>query len=166
MTHFIVPRPWSRPLSTRLFPEFDAMQHDLHALCAHAFGRHAPATDTARPWSPRVDAHTKDETLFLRCDLPGVAPEDVELTLTGDVLTIRGERKDASEATERHAFVRETCHGTFERRLQLPTGVNPETVTARHVNGVLEITIPMPATKRRIPVGSDAPAQPDLKNAA
>jgi HSP20 family protein len=92
-------------------------------------------------WAPAVDATTKDGDLVIRAELPGVKPEDVDITLQDNVLTISGERK-AQEEEERGGYhIRERRYGSFSRSFALPQGTDESKVSARFENGVLEVTV-------------------------
>ena len=90
----------------------------------------------------------------MRCDLPGVDPSEVEVSLEGTTLTIAGERRAEREGTEGGHRFSEVRYGRFERSLTVPEGLDPEKVTARYENGVLEASAPLPAdfASRRIPI--------------
>lgn len=74
-------------------------------------------------WSPVAESYTKDGNHIVRLDLPGVDPKDVEVSVVDDTLVIKGERKRATESTEKDYHYSETSYGRFERRLSLPKGV-------------------------------------------
>jgi HSP20 family protein len=93
-------------------------------------------------WTPAVDIKEEKDRFVLFADIPGVDPKDIEVTMDKGVLTIRGERPSEGDE-ERAAFKRmERARGTFYRRFSLPDSADAERVTARGVNGVLEIAIP------------------------
>jgi HSP20 family protein len=71
-----------------------------------------------------------------------VDPKDVELSVTDDVLTIKGQRKRQSDTKDGGQFLREFSYGAFERALVLPESVDPAGVTAKYAHGMLEIAIP------------------------
>ncbi|MFJ8632415.1 Hsp20/alpha crystallin family protein [Streptomyces sp. NPDC093568] len=100
----------------------------------------------------RVEEQLADGTYVLRAELPGVDPaKDVEITVAEGVLTLRAER--SAERTEKHHT--EFRYGTFARAVRLPAGARGEDATAEYKDGVLTITVPVPATKagtRTIPV--------------
>ncbi|MEE8547144.1 MAG: Hsp20/alpha crystallin family protein [bacterium] len=91
---------------------------------------------------------------MVRMDMPGVDPKDVEVSVAEDSLIIKGERKKAKEIKERDYHYHETSYGKFERRLILPKGIDRDKVVARYKNGVLEISVPVPAhlAERRVPI--------------
>jgi HSP20 family protein len=96
------------------------------------------------PWWPAVESGVSEGTLWVRVALPGVDPKDVEVSVTENVLTVKGHRKAEHEAKDANYFVREFAYGTFERSLDLPEGVDPGKVNAKFANGMLEITMPAP----------------------
>ncbi len=93
-------------------------------------------------WAPAVDATTKDGNLVIRAELPGVKPEDVDISLHENVLTISGERKAEQEQQQRGGYyIRERRYGSFSRSFSLPQGTDESKVRARFENGVLEVTV-------------------------
>jgi HSP20 family protein len=106
----------------------------------------APFRSEGEPvaWWPAVESYAKDGKIQVRVALPGVDPKDVEVTVSDDYLTIRGERKAKTEEKEGGRYVREFAYGSFERTLALPEGIDPGTVVAKFSNGMLDLTIPGP----------------------
>jgi HSP20 family protein len=94
---------------------------------------------------PATESYQKDGRLILRAELPGVDPKSLEITLTGNRIVIKGEKKSAREVEESDVFFSETSHGTFERSFRLPKGVKGDDVKATFENGVMEISLPMPS---------------------
>jgi HSP20 family protein len=93
-------------------------------------------------WIPHVDVREEAERFVVAADLPGVEGKDIEVTADKGVLTIRGERRSESK-TSADGFERvERATGTFLRRFSLPESADAEAIKARHVNGVLEVSIP------------------------
>ncbi len=128
---------------------FRRFERDFTDLLGRTFGAWFPTADRVVP--PVEVLRTADE-LLIRAELPGVDPEKVELTVEGDVLTIRAERK--LEAPEGAEFLRrELSHGTYERSVILPEGTDTEKISARYEGGILEIRAPYQGSKAvRIPV--------------
>lgn len=92
----------------------------------------------------RVEDFIDDGTYVLRADMPGIDPDkDVEVTIEGDMVTIRGERREEQKDKNHH----ELHYGSFARSIQIPHGTKPEDVTAKYVDGVLEVRIPMATTE-------------------
>src|SRR5215212_52723 len=92
-------------------------------------------------WAPAVDVLQRDGDLVVRAELPGVRPEDVDITLQNQVLTISGERREEQEEQRGGYYVRERRSGSFSRSMTLPEGVDEDSIRARYENGVLEVTI-------------------------
>ncbi len=95
----------------------------------------------ASAWSPAVDVQESDDSITLRADLPGVDPKEVSVEVKNSVLTLRGERKHETEATESNFHRVERSYGAFTRRFTLPRTVDSEKVTATYRHGVLEVTL-------------------------
>ena len=107
-------------------------------------------------WIPRVDITEEPGRFVLFADIPGVAPEDIEVQMDKGILTIKGERRHESKV-ETESFSRiERRHGSFHRRFALPDSADPDQVSATGNNGVLQIIIPKrpETTPRRIQVGT------------
>jgi HSP20 family protein len=94
--------------------------------------------------TPRMDVIEHDDRIELTAELPGLEEKDVEVTLVGDVLTLRGEKKLEKEEMEDERRVVERSYGSFSRSIQLPAGVKPEDIQASLAKGVLTITVPIP----------------------
>lgn len=93
-------------------------------------------------WAPAVDIKEEKDRFILHADLPGVRPDETDVSMEDGVLTIKGEKK--SEAiTEKDGYKRvERTYGSFHRRFSLPDTANSEEISAKSKNGVLEIIIP------------------------
>lgn len=107
---------------------------------------------------PSMDVVKTDGKLVLTAELPGIAADDVDVSLDGDILTIKGEKTDERDISESDRFVHERTFGSFLRRMTMPDGVTPDDIEAGFENGVLTITVTIPEQKeaepRRIPVGT------------
>jgi HSP20 family protein len=98
----------------------------------------------ARMLTPRIDVSENDQEIQITAELPGLDAKDVEVTVTDDTLTIRGEKKEESERKEHDHHVTERSYGTFSRTLRLPFAVDAGRAKAAFKDGVLRITIPKP----------------------
>jgi HSP20 family protein len=93
-------------------------------------------------WVPAINILEKDDSMQITADLPGLNPEDVEVTVEQGVLNIRGERK-FEEAAEGETFHRvERLYGVFERNFTLPNSIDTEKIEANFNNGVMVLTLP------------------------
>jgi HSP20 family protein len=106
-------------------------------------------------WAPAVDIKELEDRYVLHADIPGVRPENIEISMDKGVLTIRGERKHASDEAGSGYHRRERQQGVFMRRFSLPETVSAEGITAASSDGVLEIVLPKAAEPqpRKIKVG-------------
>ncbi|MCU0935924.1 MAG: Hsp20/alpha crystallin family protein [Gammaproteobacteria bacterium] len=123
---------------------FNQLQSEINRLFESRLGPTGEDSSTVvtSHWMPAVDIREDADRFVLYADVPGVDPKDIEVTMENGVLTIRGERKLESEE-EREGYKRtERSRGTFYRRFSLPDSADPERVSARGRNGVLEVTIP------------------------
>jgi HSP20 family protein len=108
-----------------------------------------PFFSTPLLWSQRgeqfpvpLDMIEEEDQYVVKASIPGVNPEDVEVTLTDNVLTIKGETKSESEESKSNYHVRERHYGSFMRQISLPMSVNADAVEATHENGVLTLRLP------------------------
>lgn len=115
----------------------------------------APATS---PWMgafyPAVECYTRDNHLVLRAELPGVDPKQVDVTVVGNQLVIRGEKQEEAQSADGNWVVQERQYGQFERVFNLPQDVQADQVKATFQNGILEVQLPVEAlsTARKIPI--------------
>jgi HSP20 family protein len=91
---------------------------------------------------PAIDLYQDDEQVVVRASLPGLKAEDVQISITADVLTLRGEFKAQNGNKEATYHIREHSYGVFERAMQLPTAVQTDKSKAEFENGILTITLP------------------------
>ena len=92
--------------------------------------------------APAIDMYQTDNDVVVKAALPGFKAEDVQINVTGEVLTIRGEIKREEEQNEKAWHIREQRWGSFERSVALPTDVVSEKAQADFDNGILTITLP------------------------
>jgi len=91
---------------------------------------------------PAVDMYQTDNEIVVKAAIPGVKADDVQINVTGEVLTIKGEIKEKEEVKEKAYHLREQRWGMFERTLALPTDVIADKAKAEFANGILTITLP------------------------
>lgn len=99
-------------------------------------------------WVPSVDVIRREDAIVVRADIPGIKPEDVEVTIDDGVLTVAGEHSETSEEKEEKYMRRERRYGSFSRSMALPRGVTAGDVEATTEDGVLEVTIPLPQEEK------------------
>lgn len=93
-------------------------------------------------WMPKIDVKRSGDDVMVRAELPGLRPEDVDIELSDNVLTISGERKTEEQKENEGWLIRESSYGAFERSISIPEGVDPSAISANFSDGVLEVTVP------------------------
>lgn len=112
------------------------LQNEVDRLFDQAFFR----TELDQ-WTPEVDILEKDDSIVLRAEMPGISPEDVEVTLENNELILSGEKKLENNQRDVNFHRTERSYGKFTRTFKLPPVVDGENVQARFENGVLEIIL-------------------------
>jgi len=92
--------------------------------------------------SPAIDMYQTDNDVVVKAALPGFKPDEVQINVTGDILTIKGEVKHEEEKKDKSWHIREQRWDSFERSLRLPTGVISDKAKADFDNGILTISLP------------------------
>ncbi len=92
--------------------------------------------------SPAADLYQTDNEVVVKASLPGMKADDVQISITGDMLTLKGEFKQEDEKKEKAYHLREQRYGAFERSFTLPTSVVSDKAKAEFENGILTITLP------------------------
>jgi len=128
--------PW-RPLEG-----LSSLKRDMDRLWDSFFGEDWGLTRWREGWSPTLDVSETKDNLIVKTELAGVDPKDVDISLTGEVLTIKGEKKDEKEEKEENYHLMERSYGSFSRSMRLPVEVDQDKVKASYKNGVLKITLP------------------------
>jgi HSP20 family protein len=149
-------------LSYRQFPAQTRMQNEIRQAFNRLFEGNLFDQDESddssvvtSQWVPRVDVKEEKDRFVLFADLPGIDPDEIEVSMDKGTLTIKGERSsESAEQTDRFSRI-ERRYGSFYRRFALPDSADPQGIQAHGRNGVLEITIPKrpESAPRRIQVG-------------
>jgi HSP20 family protein len=148
-------RPVSRPLQT--INPFDTMRHVMNRMVDTFLEPISHITppelrvQVVRRFVPNVDVTEGDQDVRIDVEVPGMKPEDLSVTVSGESVIIRGEKK--SEKPEGAGVHRaERCYGSFRRVVSLPAEVDRDHVDATFKNGVLSIVLPKIGTAQRIPI--------------
>jgi HSP20 family protein len=142
-----------RHMRTSMTTPVSGLRRDIDRLFEEAFG----ASNNGSTWMPLADVRETKTDLNIEFELPGLRPEDVEITTDNGVLTVsgekRGERKEGDENSRWHLI--ERTYGRFTRSFQLPKGVNDSEISAEYDHGVLRVRIPKSALPqpRKIEIG-------------
>ncbi len=123
---------------------------DLQREVGRLFETFEPFT---QPWRlprtfPAVNLYDAGEGYVVTAQLPGVGPDEVDLSITGDTLTLRGERKRSEGLTDEHYRRQERQHGRWSRSVTLPDRIESQQVTASFLNGILTVTLPKSASAK------------------
>lgn len=118
-----------------------SMHEDLDRLFEQRLGMDE-TTGSVANWTPPVDIREEENRFLLHADIPGVKPEDIDVTMENGVLTISGSREHSSETQDEGYRRIERVAGRFFRRFTLPDTADAEGITAKSHNGVLEVVIP------------------------
>jgi len=141
--------PW------RPFRELSTLHQDMDDFFSRFFGEEEwLPTTTWRPAMPAVESFVRDGEIVVRADLPGIDPKEVEVAVEGRRLVLRGERQAKEERKEKDYFYREVSYGRFERAVDLPEGVDTDSIKATYHEGVLEITMKAPKqmVAKKVPI--------------
>lgn len=125
------------------FRELANAQTRLNAVLADAYSSGSDGRDWDFGFIPAVDIRNgKDHSLIIETELPGVSKDDVTVRIENRTLTIKGERKRSTDASDGAFHRTERVFGTFVRSFALPETVNADSVNAEYKDGVLTITLP------------------------
>lgn len=146
--HWPTLRPFGRPASGAAGDQdpFTALRREMERLF-ESFGREIGwPTPEGRPAAraPSIDISETENELKIEADLPGVDQKDVDVVISDNVLTIKGEKKAEKEEKKKDFHLVERSYGSFSRSLALPFSVDPNQAKATFKNGVLSISLPKP----------------------
>jgi len=138
-----------------LFDEpFTALQHSINDELQRFTRRFGTGLDWEPMFgsalAPALSVSEKDNVIHVEADLPGLDAKDIDVTVDGDLLTLKGERREEQEEKGRYTYRRERRFGAFERTVRLPARVQADKVSAAFHKGVLTIDMPVvPEDKKR-----------------
>jgi HSP20 family protein len=112
----------------------------MHAFRVARARRERPGKGGA--WAPFLDVSETKDAMVVKAEMPGVDPKDIEIALTGDLLTLKGEKTKEAEEKDEHYHRMERTYGAFVRSVRLPMAVDGSKVTATFKNGLLVVTLP------------------------
>jgi len=140
-------RPRWRPVPWRPFQELDEMEQRLDEAFGHPFlpamWRRLPRAVTE--WAPAIEVFEKEDKFVVKAEVPGIKEEDIDISVIGDTLTIKGEKKAETETKEEDYYCCERSYGSFFRSIALPSNVDINKIEADCEDGVLEISLPKTA---------------------
>ncbi len=128
--------PW------RPFTELSSLRREMDRLWENFFGERPFARIWEREWAPSLDMSETKDNYVVKAEVPGIDAKDIDISLTGDVLTIKGEKKQEKEEKEEDYHLIERGYGSFSRSVRLPVEVESSKIKASYKNGILSITLP------------------------
>jgi HSP20 family protein len=117
------------------------LQDQVNRVIGDLVGRTGEESNLT-PWAPAVDIYETEHELVVKADLPDVNPQDLDIHVENNILTIRGERKFENKVKEENYLRMERSYGSFSRTFSLANSVNSEAIKADYQNGVLTLSIP------------------------
>jgi HSP20 family protein len=120
-------------------PVFSSFQDEMERTLDKFFDRE---TSFGMDWSPDIDISETDNDITVKAEIPGVDPKDIDITVMGDTLTIKGEKKEEKEEKGKSYYRVERSSGSFTRTINLPSQVMADKAVAKGHQGILEITLP------------------------
>lgn len=132
------------------------LQTEMNDLFGRFLGDDWPLETARGGWWPAIDVSDHGESIVARAEMPGMKPEDIEISVTGNVLTISGEKKESTQEKDENRWHMERRYGAFRREFTLPGEVNVDQIKADYRDGVLSVTMPKSerAKPKRIEVKS------------
>ena len=137
----LIPRSWddNAPSTLRQDP-FRVLRSEMDRLFeSFPWSGHGSASV-----SPRLDVCETENEIDIDAELPGLEGKDIDLSVSGDLLTIRGEKKGEREEKQKNYHVSERSYGSFARSIRLPFNADPGKISAKFDKGVLHIAVPKP----------------------
>jgi HSP20 family protein len=135
------------------------LQEQINRMFGDVVGR-AHEESNLTPWAPAVDIYETEHELVVKADLPDVNPQDLDIRVENNILTIRGERKFENKVSEENYLRVERAYGPFSRSFSLANSVKSDAIKADYQNGVLTLNIPKreEAKPKQIKVNVGTPA--------
>lgn len=128
--------PW------RPFKEISTLRKEMDTLLNKFFGKPSLVEAFGGEWSPTLDVSETDVSIIVKAELPGLEAKDIDVSLSGDVLTIKGEKRKEEEEKDEQYHYSERYYGSFQRSFRLPTTIQSDKIEAGFEKGVLKITLP------------------------
>lgn len=118
------------------------LRREMDELWGRFFGESGLPVFSESSWVPALDVKETKDHIVVTAEIPGLSPKEVEVSISGDVLTIKGEKKQEKEEKDESYHLIERRYGTFSRSIRLATDVDTKNIKATHKDGVLTITLP------------------------
>ena len=130
--------PWSP------FRELEALERRFDDIFGRpslpSIWRRIPTEE--RGWAPAIEVFDREDKFVVKAEVPGIKAEDIDISVVGDILTIKGEKKAETEVKEEDYYCCERSYGSFYRSIALPSDVDANKIEANYEDGVLEVSLP------------------------
>jgi HSP20 family protein len=124
------------------FKELSSLRKEMDNLLKSFFSETSLPGPFARDWAPPVDVSETEDSILIKAEIPGLEAKDISVTLLGDRLTIKGEKRKEEERKDEHFHSSERFYGSFERSFRLPASVKADKVEAAFDKGILTVSLP------------------------
>jgi len=124
------------------FDELTSFRREMDRLWDRFFSERPALDMLEKGWEPTLDITETKSDLIVKAELPGIDPKEIDISLTGDTLTIKGEKQQEKEEKEENYYRIERSYGIFSRTIKLPMSVQNDRIKASYQHGVLKITLP------------------------
>ncbi len=128
------------------------LKKEMDRIWQEFFGKsYLPEKWESIEWIPAIDVSETNDAVIVKIDVPGVKPEDMEISLVDNVLVIKGEKKKEEEEKKENYYRMERYYGSFMRSIQLPCEVDENKIEASYKDGVLKVVLPKkPEEKKKV----------------
>lgn len=131
------------------FGDMGTFRGEMDRLWDRFFGERPLMKALSEEWSPSVDISETEDKVLVNAELPGLEAKDVNVSISGDLLTIKGEKKKEKEEKDEHHHYVERYAGSFQRSFRLPVDIQSDKVEASFKKGVLKIVLPKAEAARK-----------------
>ena len=122
--------------------ELSTLRREMDRLFEDFLGERGTFFPEAGNWVPAVDVSETDDNILVKAELPGMDTKDIDVSVQGDILVIKGEKKEEKETKEENFHRIERRRGTFARSIKIPVPVDADNIKAKYDKGVLTVTLP------------------------
>jgi HSP20 family protein len=133
------------PPSQSIKGELEQMRREMDRIWDR-FSNELSSSTAKQDWNPSLNLAETENSLMAELEVPGINPEDIDVSVTGEMLTVEGEKKQEASREDMNYHLLERVYGKFSRSIKLPTRVDPERVQACYKDGILQITMAKPQT--------------------
>lgn len=142
--------PWKKsqsiPATAQMSPSISPFQQDMQRMFDRFFGRSFPMTSFSGFESfsnyPAINCSDSGDAVIVRAEVPGLEPGDVEISVEGNMLILRGEKREEHRDEKENCFYMERSYGSFMRRIELPSNVDTNAAEAHLEKGILNLRLP------------------------